>query len=103
MQIYIDSDYKCYTEPAEGLTAVESSFFDGKCKSYINGYRFVPAGHTWTRSDGAAFDGEMVASWKDHAILEAAQQAYEESLDEMQDMQNALELLGVEPTEVENG
>ena len=43
MTIYIDSDFKCYTSPGEGLTAVETDAFDGKCRQYIEGYRFVPA------------------------------------------------------------
>ena len=103
MTVYIDSDYKCYAENAASLTAVESDFFDGKCKSFIEGYRFVPMGATWTREDGTVFHGEMVSPWKPYAELAAAQRGYEESLAEMQDMQNALELLGVEPTEVENG
>ena len=95
MAIYIDSDYKCHTEPAEDRTEVETEFFNGKCKAFIEGYRFVPAGHEWTREDGAVFSGEMVAPWKDYTMLAAAQQGYEESLAEMQDMKNALELMGV--------
>lgn len=95
MTIYIDSDFKCYTEQAEGLTAVETDFFDGKCKTFVAGYRFVPAGCEWTRQDGQVFKGEMVAPWKDHMLLLAAQQGYEESLAEMQDMTSALNLLGV--------
>ena len=95
MTIYIDTDYKCYTEQADGLTAVESAFFDGKCKTYIEGYRFVPAGCEWTRSDGVVFTGEMIAPWKDYSALAAAQTGYEEAAAELQDMQDALNLLGV--------
>lgn len=95
MTIYIDSDYKCYTEPAEDRTAIETDVFNGKCKAFIEGYRFVPAGHSWTRSDGAVFTGEMVAPFVDSRLLAAYQSGYEEMLAEMQDMQAALELLGV--------
>lgn len=95
MTVFIDSDYRCHTEQAEGLTAVESTFFDGKCKTYIEGYRFVPSGETWTREDGAVFTGEMIAPWKDYTTLAAAQAGYEEAAAEMQDMQAALNLLGV--------
>ena len=35
MTIYIDRDYKCHTSPADGLTAVETDAFDGKCRQYI--------------------------------------------------------------------
>lgn len=77
MIIYIDSDYKCHTTTADGLTAVETNYFDGKCAAYIEGYRFVPNGSTWLRSDGAIFRGEMVAPWKPWEELDAAQREYE--------------------------
>lgn len=77
MTIYIDSDYKCHTATADGLTAVETTAFDGKCPAYIEGYRFVPSGSTWVRSDGAVFQGEMVAPWRPWDELDAAQREYE--------------------------
>lgn len=77
MTIYIDSDYKCHTATADGLTAVETTAFDGKCPAYIEGYRFVPSGSTWVRSDGAIFQGDMVAPWKPWDELDAAQREYE--------------------------
>ena len=93
MTIYIDNDYKCYTSPDEGLTAVETGSFDGKCKQYIEGYRFVPAGETWTRSDGAVFTGEMLAPWRDYAILAELQSIYEEELAKQAEAQEALNIL----------
>lgn len=78
MTIYIDSDYKCHTSPGNGLTAIETDAFDGKCRQYIEGYRFVPAGQSWTREDGQVFTGEMVAPWRDYAILAELQALYEE-------------------------
>lgn len=77
MTIYIDTDYKCHTAPVDGLTAVETTAFDGKCAAYIDGYRFVPDGASWTRSDGEVFTGEMVAPWKPWDELDAAQREYE--------------------------
>ena len=91
--IYVDVDYKCHTENADGRTAVETDFFDGKCTEFIEGYRFVPAGQTWTRSDGAVFTGEMVCPWTDYAALDAAQREYERQ--QLADMKAALALLGV--------
>ena len=76
--IYIDSDYKCHTSPGEGLTAVETDFFDGKCRQYIEGYRFVPSGESWEREDGEVFTGEMVAPWRPYEILAEFQAIYEE-------------------------
>lgn len=81
MKIYIDSDFKCHTtDPDDTLTAVETDFFDGKCDTYIEGYRFVPSGATWTREDGVTFSGEMVAPLKDWRELDDAQRAYERQL-----------------------
>lgn len=78
MLIYIDNDYKCHTSPGEGLTAVETDAFDGKCRQYIEGYRFVPAGQSWTREDGEVFHGEMIAPWRDYSLLAELQALYEE-------------------------
>ena len=77
MTIYIDTDYKCHTAPAPGLTAVETDAFTGKCPAYIEGYRFVPDGSTWVRADGVIFQGEMVAPWKPWDELDTAQREYE--------------------------
>lgn len=78
MTIYIDADYKCHTTQSTGLTAVETDAFVGKCPAYIEGYRFVPDGSTWTRSDGVIFQGEMMAPWKPWEELDAAQREYEQ-------------------------
>lgn len=78
MTIYIDPDFRCHTSPGEGLTAVETDAFDGKCSRYIEGYRFVPAGETWIREDGQVFHGEMVAPWRDYAILSEFQEVAQE-------------------------
>ena len=76
MTIYIDDDYKCYASVAEGRRAVETNFFDGKCPEWIESYRFVPAGDTWTREDGEVFKGEMISPWKDLSEAYTAQTAY---------------------------
>lgn len=79
MTIYIDSDFKCHAANDGAYTAVETDFFDGKCDAYMEGYRFVPSGAVWTRSDGAVFHGEMIAPWKPWPELDMAQRAYERS------------------------
>lgn len=96
MIIYIDSDCRCHTSPGPGLTAHEVPQFDGKCAAVIEGYSYVPAGETWTRSDGVVFHGEMIAPFEDSRILAAYQAQYEADLAEQEDMQSALALLGVE-------
>lgn len=78
MTIYIDSDFKCHTVAGDGLTGIETTAFDGKCAAYIEGYRFVPDGSTWVRSDGTMFAGEMVTPWKPWEELDAVQREYEQ-------------------------
>lgn len=95
--IYVDDDYICHTIDTGGLTAAETDFFDGKCRRYVEGYRFVPTGQSWTRSDGVVFSGEMISPAEDSRILEAAQAAYEEAQIGIADMKAALEVLGVQP------
>ena len=89
MKIYIDDEFKCHTQAADGLTAVETDFFDGMCAAYIEGYRFVPDGEIWTAADGTAFRGEMIAPWKPWAELDAAQRTYEREQVQSLTAQNA--------------
>lgn len=83
MTVYIDKDYRCHTEAAQGLRAVETPFFEGKCAAFIEGYRYVPAGETWQREDGELFTGEMTAPAEDLRILEAYQAQHEDMLEAM--------------------
>ena len=79
--IFLDSEWKCHVSNGGTIKEIiEADFFDGKCDAFIEGYRFVPGGETWTRSDGVAFHGEMIAPWKDYAELDAAQRQYERQL-----------------------
>lgn len=78
--VYLDSDYKCHTSDDGTMTPVETDFFDGKCDAYIEGFRFVPEGQSWTREDGVVFRGEMAAPWRPWQELDAAQREYEREL-----------------------
>ena len=78
--IYIDSDFRCHVTGDGTMTAVETAFFDGMCEELIEGYRFVPAGESWTRSDGVVFQGEMIAPYVNFSHLDRAQRAYEKQL-----------------------
>ena len=80
--IYLDSEFKCHITNDGNMTAVETDFFDGKCDTFVEGYRFVPAGESWTRSDGKVFKGEMIAPWKPYSELAAYQLQYETMLAE---------------------
>ena len=91
--IYIDSDFKCHVTDDGTMTAVETDFFDGKCDAYIEGYRFVPEGESWTREDGTVFDGKMITPWKPWQELDKAQREYELGL--LAQYAEALKTLGV--------
>ena len=77
MTIYIDTDFKCHVTDDGTMTAIDTDAFDGKCDAYIEGYRLVPPGETWTREDGVEFEGEMISPWRPWAELDAAQREYE--------------------------
>lgn len=77
MKIYLDEDFCCHTSSESAVTTIETDFFDEKAPGYIEGYRYIPAGQTWTRSDGVEFQGEMIAPWKPWAELDSIQRTYE--------------------------
>lgn len=77
--IYLNSDYKCHLSDDGTMRAFETDAFDGKCNSFIEGYRFIPFGEEWVRYDGVVFKGEMISPWTDYNILEAAQHGYEQA------------------------
>ena len=85
MKVYIDSEFKCHTtNQSETFREIETDFFENKCTAFVEGYRFVPAGEIWTRSDGIVFVGEMIAPWKPYSELAAAQAQYERDMAELQ-------------------
>lgn len=80
MKIYLDCEFHCHLADDGMMTEVQTEFFDGKCDAFVEGYRLVPAGHTWTRDDGVVFKGEMITPWKPYSELDAAQRSYEQDL-----------------------
>lgn len=78
MTLYIDTDYRLHTEPAPGLRAVELPEMEGKCRAYIEGYRYVPEGQTWTREDGEVFAGAMLSPARDYSTLAELQAVAED-------------------------
>ena len=77
MKIYLDGEYRCHALPADGLREAESALFEGKCAGFVEGYRLVPAGESWTRADGTVFHGEMIAPAEDSRTLERIQTQHE--------------------------
>lgn len=77
--IFLNSDYQCsVTEKSDTVQSVETDAFDGKCNTYIEGFRFIPEGRSWTRKDGVTFTGEMITPFQDFTYLKAVQALYEE-------------------------
>ena len=96
--IYLDSEFTCHATDTGSLQAVETEVFDGKCDKYIEGYRFVPDGQTWTRNDGVQFTGPMVSPYKNYDILAAYQEQYQEdgeAVDQAQVLQSQMAELDV--------
>ena len=78
MIVYIDNDFKCHTTNPDGaFREVETDFFNDKCQTFIEGYRYCQDGESYVREDGEVFHGECIVPWKDYSELDAAQREYE--------------------------
>lgn len=98
MKVYIDDDFKCYTTPGYGRTEIDSNIFNGLCKEYIEGMRYVPEGRTWEREDGEKFSGPMLSpASEDYAELERIQHQHfiQELINDLADADAGLTELGV--------
>ena len=94
MIIYIDNDYKCHVNNDDGnMIEIETSFFDNKCETFIEGYRFIPLGMAWSNPNGDNIEGEMIEPWKPYEELYASQIQYETDLITQKEI---LQVLGVE-------
>ena len=83
MKIYIDNDCKCHvSNPNGAYKEIElPEQLNGKCATYIEGFRVRPNGYTYTREDGKVFgpEGESVSPWRDLVLLDEFQAQYEEA------------------------
>ena len=105
MDIFVDSEFKCYTADGEGRRAVEltefaTAFFDEKCPEFIEGHRYVPIGEKRVLPNGVMLRGEQISPWKDSRELERIQMQYERELlsqlrADLADADAALNKLGV--------
>ena len=80
--VYIDSEFKCHVSDDGTMREIQTDFFDGKCPEYIEGYRFVPEGETWTREDRKVFTGEMICPLRDYGDLAEIQTAVDRTQSE---------------------
>lgn len=100
MIIYIDADYRAYTEPEDGRAAVETSAFDSMPAPVIECHRYIPEGKTWISQDGLEIHGEFIQMCVSKQELDAAQREYErqqlaDMAAELADARAALAVLGV--------
>ena len=77
MVIYLDNEYKCHLINDGTMLEVETPFFDGKCQTFIEGYRYIPNGHSWTNENGVTFRGEMISPHRNYNELAQAQALYD--------------------------
>jgi hypothetical protein len=78
MIVYLDETFKCHTSCGENMREAETPYFDNKCKTFIEGYRFIPSDVSWTDEYGTVFIGEMIMPWKPYSELDITQRAYEQ-------------------------
>lgn len=72
---YLDHDFRVHIDDGKGRTPWndEHGFFNEKCRAYVEGFRVIPDGMTWTASNGTRYTGFMIAACVDYAILDKAQ------------------------------
>lgn len=90
MKIYLDSDFKCHLSDDGTMRVIETEAFDNRCKEFIEGYRFVPSGESWTREDGEVFTGEMISPIRDYIVLDEIQTAVNRTQNEANEVLAAL-------------
>lgn len=95
MKLYLDSDFRCHFTDDGTMRPFETDMLDGKCKEYIEGYRIVPDGETWTAEDGTVYKGFMFCPAVEIGTLEYAQRQYDADMAAAADMIEALNILGV--------
>ena len=77
MKIYIDNNFLCHLDNDGTRRSFDVPYFDGKCRTFIEGCCFIPAGESWTDGYGKTFYGEIIIPIKLPIILEKVQQQYE--------------------------
>lgn len=87
--IYLDSDYMCHLENADGRTEVQTDVFDGVVDGAIPYYRYIPNGAEWTNNKGQVLHGLFIQATDSKMIDRITTQSI------IGDMQNALAVLGV--------
>lgn len=93
MTIYIDNEHHCHLDPAPDFVEVQTDFFAGKCREFVEGYCFRPDGAKIAMPDGTELDSGEVYPWQPYEQLAAYQDIFERSGNP--DYAEALQILGV--------
>lgn len=93
--IFLDSEFKCHLTNDSTMLEVQTEALDGYDSKAIECFRYVPKGYTWKGSDGRERHGEFIQAFRPLEVIGAYQEQYEAMLAEQEDMQTALEALGV--------
>ena len=80
MLVFIDKDYKCHTKNLANYRLVNVPYFDGKCETFIEGFRYIPNGEKYKKETGEIITGKALLPFKDLILLETIQRLYEEFL-----------------------
>lgn len=95
MIVYLDKNYICHASDDGSMRPAETAFFDGKCPEFIEGYRWIPDGESWTNEDGVTFHGDCMMLVKDWALMQRFQAQHDADMAASADMMEALNILGV--------
>ena len=86
MTIYVDENHRCHAENGDGRIPYDLQFFDGKSDYVVECYEYYRA---------TAKSVERIKAIAPVETIDALQRQYEADLAKMQDMQDALAILGV--------
>lgn len=82
MKVYIDSNYRCHADNQGGtLREVEHPFFDGKCRTFIEGYCYDDCNGYVQIYPFKPYDRLAAAQTQYEADLAEAANAYQEGVD----------------------
>lgn len=77
--IYIDSNFICHAEYADGRTAVETAALDNVCDAALVCYIYVPEGMSYVKPNGNTLKGEFIQCI-DSRVAGILQRQYETQL-----------------------
>ena len=94
--IYLDSNFMCHIINDGTMTEIQTDMFDDLCNNSIELMRYIPQNEMWVRPNGRIIYGLFIQA-TDSEKINAYQIQWQSDQEQMEDMQNALEILGVNP------